>query len=729
MLKRFFSSFSNAGREIRAGNLQGVLMQSSDLLLVACLALVVGLMIVPLPTFLLDIFITLNITIATTILMVSLYISNGAQMASFPTILLLTTLYRLSLEVSATRLILLQADAGDVIKAFGEFVVGGNFVVGAVIFLIITLVQFLVITKGSERVAEVAARFTLDAMPGKQMSIDADLRAGSIDFKTAHERRQMLAKESQFYGAMDGAMKFVKGDAMAGIIITLINIIGGLIIGVAMNGMPFGEAIETYSILTIGDGLVAQIPALLISISAGMVVTRVASEDGDTNLGSDIAGSFLAQPKAIGVVSVILLLLGAVPGMPKVAFLLLAAITGGLSYGLFAAKRIREKAKAGSAEGAIQVIPPQAPNLQLAKTFPLIFEVGGDLAPLVSLATPQGQAFFDKLVKLRDSLYRQIGVVYPPLRVDQVKLAFEEENNYRFWLNEVPLSTGRIRSDCVMVNASAQQLSEYGIQAEETVNPADYKPASWVDRSDRERTAALDVKVWDTDEVLLLNISAFLRTNAADFLTIQEVQWMVTGLRKLYPALVDEVLPKIVNLQQLTEILQRLLSERVPVRDLRAILQAISEWNRVDAGNVVALVEHARLAMKRRICFGLSNGKQRLIVYQLDPAIEDMIRDAIRQGPAGEFLALEQEQSETLFNALRSQLGNVPTRTQNPVLVVDGSVRRFVKPALGGSFPQLHVLSYGELAAEITVEPVGVISLDAPPEEEPLALAQGAEES
>src|SRR5580698_8379818 len=309
MLKSITEQFAKVRTEVQGGNFSGVLTRFSDLLLVACIVLVVGLMIVPLPTFLLDIFITANITIAVTILMVALYVSNGAQLASYPTLLLLTTLYRLALEISSTRLILLQANAGEVIKAFGQFVVGGNFVVGAVIFLIITLVQFLVITKGSERVAEVAARFTLDAMPGKQMSIDADLRAGSIDFKVARKRRQMLAKESQFYGAMDGAMKFVKGDAMAGIIITVINIVGGLIIGVGMNGMPAGEAVQTYSILTIGDGLVAQIPALLISISAGMVVTRVASEDEETNIGSDIAGQILAQPKAIAVAAGILFVL------------------------------------------------------------------------------------------------------------------------------------------------------------------------------------------------------------------------------------------------------------------------------------------------------------------------------------------------------------------------------------------------------------------------------------
>jgi type III secretion protein V len=724
MLANLQGQFSSIQQEIRSGNLNGVLMRFSDLVLVACITLIVGLMIVPLPTFMLDIFLTANITIAITILMVSVYVSNGAQIASYPTILLLTTLYRLALEISSTRLILLQANAGEVIKAFGQFVVGGNFVVGAVIFLIITLVQFIVITKGAERVAEVAARFTLDAMPGKQMSIDADLRAGSIDFKVARKRRQALARESQFYGAMDGAMKFVKGDAMAGIIITVINIVGGLIIGIAMNGMPASEAIQTYSILTIGDGLVAQIPALLISISAGLVVTRVASEDETSNIGSDIAGQILAQPKAIGVTAAILLVMGLVPGMPKLAFLLLTVVTGGVSYGLYQAKRLKSKSETEKTNNVVQVVPPPLANPELVRTFPLILEVGGELAPLVSLDSTEGKAFFNKLVNLRNTLYRQLGVVFPALRVDLVQLAFEEGNNYRFWLNETPITTGRVRSDRVLVNAPAQRLTDHGIEAEAALNPADHKPAAWIDRSDVQRASALEMNTWNADDVLLLEISAFLRRHAMDFITMQEAQWMISEVRKFYPALVDEIVPKMISLQQLTEVLHRLLGEQVPVKDMRTILQAIGEWNRIDSGDTVALAEHARLALRRRICFGLSGGKPRLLVYQLDPALEDMIRDSIRQGPTGAFLAMDHEQSDLLIGAIRSQVGNVVTRTQNPVLVVDASVRRFVKAALGGAFPELHALSYSELAPEIAVEPIGMISLSPPPklEEEKLAL-------
>ncbi|RZU42243.1 type III secretion system export apparatus subunit SctV [Edaphobacter modestus] len=710
MLKGILAQFEDVKTEVRGGNFSSVVTRFSDLLLVVCIVLIVGLMIVPLPTFLLDVFITANITIAITILMVALYVSNGAQLASYPTILLLTTLYRLALEISSTRLILLQADAGDVIKAFGEFVVGGNFVVGAVIFLIITLVQFLVITKGSERVAEVAARFTLDAMPGKQMSIDADLRSGSIDFKVARKRRQALAKESQFYGAMDGAMKFVKGDAIAGIIITVINIVGGLIIGVAMNGMRASEAVQTYSILTIGDGLVSQIPALLISISAGLVVTRVASEDEDTNLGSDIAGQILAQPKAIGIASVILLILGLVPGMPKLAFLLLASVTGSISYGLYQATGLKKQAKDQETEKLKQIVPPPSSDPSITRTVPLIMELGKELVPYVSYETAAGKEYFRKLVELRDTLYRQLGVVYPALRVNLEMLAFEGNNNYRFWLQESPIANGRIISDRLLVNASAQQLSQYGVQAEATMNPADFKPAAWISRADKARVASLQVKIWETDDVLLLQTSRFLRAHAMDFISVQEVQWMINETRKLYPALVDEIIPKTIGMQQLTDVLKRLLSEEVSIRDLKVILQAIGEWYRIDGGNTVELVEHVRAAMRRRICFGLSGGKARLLVYQLDPGIEDMLRDAIRQGPAGPFLAIEYDQRTKLIQTLREQIADVSTRTQSPVLLVDSSVRRYIKVAVGEDFPELRAISYNEIAPEVEVEPIGTIT-------------------
>src|SRR5438477_4927369 len=474
MIAKIQTQLLEIQKEILGGNLAGVLTRFADLILVSLVGVMVGLMIVPLPTFLLDIFLTINITVAVTILMVSIYISSPTQIASYPTLLLITTLYRLSLDISATRLILLKADAGEVIRAFGMFVVSGNFVVGAVNFLIITLVQFIVITQGAEPVAEVSARFTLDAMPGKQISIDADLRAGIIDFQQARTRREGLARESQFYGAMDGAMKFVKGDAIAGIVITLINIVGGLVIGIAMNGMSAMEAVQTYSILTIGNGLVSQIPALLISISAGMVVTRVASETKYSNLVKDVASQILGQPKPIAVASGLLAVMAIIPGLPKIPFFILAALTGSLAWGLFRAQNMQAAAveKTNSAAAGLAQDP------QVSVTVPLVLQVSEALTPLLDTATDTGKQFYEQLVQVRNGLYYDLGVIFPAIQVKGNTPG--EPGSFTIWANEVPIVSGQIRVDAVLVNDSVEAISVYGLQGENTTNPATGKPAAWI---------------------------------------------------------------------------------------------------------------------------------------------------------------------------------------------------------------------------------------------------------
>jgi type III secretion protein V len=690
--------------EIRGGNLAGVLTRFSDLLLVACIAVMIGLMIIPLPTFILDILLTVNITIAVTILMVSIYISSGTQLASFPTILLITTLYRLSLDISATRLILGKADAGEVIRSFGQFVVGGNFVVGAVIFLIITLVQFLVITKGAERVAEVAARFSLDAMPGKQMSIDADMRAGIIDFNEARSRRESLSRESQFYGAMDGAMKFVKGDAIAGIIITLINIVGGLIIGVAMKGMPVMQAVQTYSILTIGNGLVSQIPALLISISAGMVVTRVASEDKDSNLGRDVATQILAKPKAIGVAGAILFAMFLIPGLPKIPFLILAGLTGGVSYGLYRATGLKNEGAPEQGKAPAAADKP----LELSVTVPLVLDVSQDLTPHVDLSTPQGAAFVKRLLELRNSLYFELGVIFPSIQIAGNNPY--EPGTYMIWMNEVPVATGQIRTDALLVNNSAREIFIYGLKGEDVLNPATGKPAAWISRDQAERARHAGLQAWDTHEILLLHLAQFLRKNAREFLGIQEVQEMVGSLRRYYPTLVEEVVPKPVSLQQLTDILQRLVEEEVSIRDLKTILQALSEWARAER-DATELTERVRAALKRKICHQLSGGRPMLYVYQLDADIEEFFRNSIRQGASGPYLAMEPGLVQQILEATHAQIGNLPPTAQRPVILTDSDIRRFVKRVIGYHFPEISVLSYEQITPQINVQPLNTIAL------------------
>jgi type III secretion protein V len=690
-------------QEILKGNLTGVLTRFADLILVSLVGVMVGLMIVPLPTFLLDIFLTINITVAVTILMVSIYISSPTQIASYPTLLLITTLYRLSLDISATRLILLKADAGEVIRAFGMFVVSGNFVVGAVIFLIITLVQFIVITKGAERVAEVAARFTLDAMPGKQMSIDADLRAGIIDFHQARARREGLSRESQFYGAMDGAMKFVKGDAIAGIVITVINIVGGLIIGVAMNGMSAMEAVQTYSILTIGNGLVSQIPALLISISAGMVVTRVASETKDSNLGKDVASQILGQPKAIAVASGLLTVMAIIPGLPKIPFFILAALTGSLAWGLFRAQNMQ----AAAVEQTNSAAAGLAQDPQVSITVPLVLQVSEALTPLLDTATDTGKQFYEQLVQVRNGLYYDLGVIFPAIQVKGNTPG--EAGSYTIWANEVPVVSGQIRLDAALVNDTAENLAIYGFKAEDTSNPATGKAAAWVPRADAERAKAVGLQVWDTHEILLLHVTHYLKRNARDFIGIQEVQGMVAALKQYYPTLVEETIPKPISLQTLTEILRRLVEEEVSIRDLKIILQTLCEWGRVEH-EVLALTEQVRAGLKRKICYQISHGRPLLFVYRLDPEFEDMFRNSIRQSASGAYLSMDPASSQQLMGAARAQIGDLPPGAQRPVIVTDAEIRRFVKRLLDFAIPEITVLSYDQLTPQINLQPLGTIS-------------------
>jgi type III secretion protein V len=703
MIAKIQTQILEIQKEILGGNLSGVLTRFADLILVALVGIMIGLMIVPLPTFLLDIFLTINITVAVTILMVSIYISSPTQIASYPTLLLITTLYRLSLDISATRLILLKADAGEVIRSFGMFVVSGNFVVGAVIFLIITLVQFIVITKGAERVAEVSARFTLDAMPGKQMSIDADLRAGIIDFHQARARREALARESQFYGAMDGAMKFVKGDAIASIVITLINIVGGLIIGIAMNGMSAMEAVQTYSILTIGNGLVSQIPALLISISAGMVVTRVASENKDTNLGKDVAGQILGQPKAIAVASGLLTVMAIIPGLPKIPFFILAAITGSLAYGLFRAERMQRAATAAANGPAGR--KPQ--DIQLSLTVPLLLQVSEGLTTVVDRETEEGKKFVEQLLSLRNSLYYELGVIFPAIHVQEGMVG--EPGTYTIWANEVPIANGQVRLDAVLVNEEPGKITVFGFKAENATNPATGKPASWIPRDQAELAKSAGLQVWDTREILLLHVSSYLRRNAREFIGIQEVQSMVASVKQYYPTLVDETVPKPVSLQTLTEILRRLVEEEVSVRDLKTILQSLCEWGRIEH-DVLPLTEHVRVGLKRKICYQISRGRPVLFVYRLDPELEEIFRNSIRQSASGAYLSMDPELSQQVMAAARAQLGDPPPGAQRPLIVTDGEIRRFVKRLLDYAIPDITVLSYDQLTPHINLQPLGMIS-------------------
>lgn len=712
------SVFTGLMDDLKSGDVQAVLYKYGDIVLAVLVVLIVGMMIIPLPTFVLDILLTLNITIAVTLLLISMYIPDATRLASFPTILLITTLFRLALNVSSTRLILLYAYAGEVIDSFGKFVVAGNYVVGAVVFLILTLIQFMVIAKGSERVAEVAARFTLDAMPGKQMSIDADLRAGAFDLNEARRRRRAIQRESQLYGSMDGAMKFVKGDAIAGIIITLINIIGGLIIGVLQKGMSMEEAAMRYSLLTIGDGLVSQIPALLMSVTAGMVTTRVASEDEDSNLAKDIGTQVLAQPKAFAISSGILLALGIVPGLPTIPFFILAAGVGGLAYALYQTKNRKDRPAAGgklpakpggTASEQPEVPGAKKPDMLFAVTIPMTVELSREISQtLRSKEQDLDRLTAEMLPALRQAMYLETGIRYPGI---QVKLDTPlPVNSLSIRLKEVPVFSCVLKPGFVLANDSKHNLGMFSIPAEETRNPASGKPACWVSAEFRERLGAAGIRTWDTSEIIMLFLAGFQRKFAAEFLDLQESQILLDLLGKSFPALVQEVVPKVVTLHTFTDVLQRLAQEEISIRDIRSILQALSEWGRVEKDPVM-LTEHVRSNLKRYISHKYAEGKGNLMVHLLDPEIEDTISGAIQRTSTGNYLALDPETTQELLKTLRREFGNLPATAQRPVIVTDMEIRRYVRRLTEMDLPDLAVLSYQELAPELNIQPLGRISL------------------
>lgn len=706
---------------IMAGGLAALLKRYADMVLAGFVVLILSMFIVPVPPFILDLLITINISISMVMLLISIYIPNALSLASFPSIILVTTLFRLALSVASTRLILLTAHAGEVIQAFGQFVVQGNFVVGAVMFLLLTLINFLVITKGSERVSEVAARFTLDAMPGKQMSIDADLRAGAFDLDEARKRRNDLGRESQLFGSMDGAMKFVKGDAIAGIIITVLNIVAGLIIGVMQMGMTATEAIQTFSILTIGDGLVAQIPALLMATCAGLVTTRVASAEEGSNLGQDLAGQILAQPKAFAIAAGFLIAMGLIPGLPTVPFFIIAASLGGLSWGLFKAAKgggaavldavaEREEKAEEQKKDAIQKAKAQEGQSQqmLPVVTPIALEVASDLIPLVDDAT--GSKFLNEMIPMmRDGLFYELGVRYPGLRV-RGNEGDLPKGAYIIMVNEIPMVMGTVDQSKVLVNDTPERLRLLNIPGEPATNPANGNDCAWVSKEHQGLCEQAGLTTWDAAGYMVLHLSAVLRKNASEFVGIQETQNMLEQLEQAFPALVKEVVPKAVSPFQLTDILRRLVEEEISIRDLRSILQALAEWGPVE-NDTVMLTEYVRAALKRYISHKYTRGQSTLIVYLLDPQIEETVRSSIQHTSSGSYLALEPEITQEILAAVRNEIGNLPPSAQQPVILTTMEIRRYFRKLVELEFPHLAVLSYQELSPEMNIQPIARISL------------------
>jgi type III secretion protein V len=622
-------------------------------------------MIVPLPTWLLDILIATNLSLSVAILLVVLYVPDAIAIATFPTILLLTTLYRLALNVSSSRLILLQANAGEVIRAFGNFVVRGNYVVGGVVFLILTIIQFIVIAKGGERVAEVGARFVLDAMPGKQMAIDAELRSGAIDGNEARRRRRALARESQFYGSMDGAMKFVKGDVIASLVITVINILGGLAIGVGQKDMAAVVALKRYGLLTIGDGLVTQIPALVLSTAAGILVTRTASEEPDTPLGEEISRQIFGTPKALAVAAVFVLLLAIVPGLPTAPFVVLGGVLAFVA-------RARSKQLVRDDQRAATEPKPQTTDRKGPQFVPMVtpwsVEVGEDLEPLLADRNgPDGEipGIRARALLLREQIFGELGVPLPPPRVRAV-------------LGLPPRSV---------------VISLHEVPAKLLQIPA-------------------DVSDDDVSQVVAKEAAALLRARAADFLGLAETQRLLDELEQFAPATVRNVVPKPVSLTLLADILRRLVEEGVSVRDLRAILEALATVANSEK-DPLNLTEFVRAQLRRAITFRLTRGAPQLGVVLLDPMIEDTVRRAVTRTQAGAFLTLPPPAARDVIASIRRALGEAKSGGHDdvPVLLTQPDIRRFVRKLIDSEMPDCTVVSFAELLPEVTLRPLARANL------------------
>ncbi|WP_323018726.1 type III secretion system export apparatus subunit SctV [Castellaniella sp.] len=683
----------------------------NDIVLAVLIVSIIFMMILPLPTALVDVLIGTNMTLSAILLMVAMYLPSPLAFSSFPSVLLVTTLFRLGISIATTRLILLQGDAGHIIETFGNFVVGGNLIVGLVVFLILTIVQFVVITKGAERVAEVAARFSLDAMPGKQMSIDADLRAGTIDMDDARKRRTLVEKESQLYGAMDGAMKFVKGDAIAGLIIVAVNLLGGILIGTLQRGLTAGEAVQVYSILTIGDGLIAQIPALFIAICAGIIVTRVQTgEGGPSNVGKDIGAQILAQPRALLIAAAVALGMGLIPGMPTLTFLALATVVGVIGFVLLRGTRKVVDEKTGeiteipalAADGQPAPKPKSDGSAEFAPTLPLMIDVAAGLQRHFN-----AEELNEELIKIRRALYFDLGVPFPG-----IQLRFNEalpDNTYLILLAEVPVSQGQLLPDHILVRDTEQNLQALQIPYSTDKQFLPGIPTLWTESGHADMLMAAGIPCMDAHQILTWHLAFVLKKYSSEFIGIQETRFLLTAMEDRFPDLVKEAL-RIMPVQKIAEIMQRLVSEDISVRNLRAVLEALIEWGQKEKDSVL-LTEYVRVSLKRHISYKYSSGQNILPAYLLAPNVEETIRGAIRQTSAGSYLALDPNTTKKLITNIRTAIGDITINARKPVLLTSMDIRRYLRKMIEQDLYELPVLSYQELTQEINVQPLARVDL------------------
>lgn len=681
-----------------------VITRHADFVLVGMVVAVIALMVVPLPTWCVDLLISANLSMSFVILMMTMYAPNVLSFSSFPTLLLFTTLFRVGLNISTTRLILLQADAGEIIFTFGEFAVGGNFIVGAVVFIIIAIVQFLVIAKGAERVSEVGARFSLDAMPGKQMSIDADLRSGSIDSEEAQKRRAAVSLESQMYGAMDGAMKFVKGDAIAGLLIAAVNIVAGTIIGVTQSGLTSGEALQLYGVLTIGDGLVSQIPSLLIAISAGILVTRSGGESD--NVGEQIGDQIFSQPRAMLIASMLVFLFALIPGFPKAQLFSLAFILGTIGYALKYMKKMSSQSIDPKKE-IQKTLSPAASKGKMVKSeddfspvVPIILDMSPELHSSIDYSILN-----EELASLRSALYFDLGVPFPGVNLREN--AQLKENEYVLNLDEIPIARGCLESNCVLVREDPDNVRMLGIDVKEGLPFLPSEKAWWVSESEAYKLKEFGISYLEKEKVISLNLSLVLARHASDFIGLQETKFLLDKMEERAPDLVHEA-TRLLTLQKIAEIFKRLVQEQISIRDLRAILESIIAWAPKEK-DLIMLCEYIRTSLSRQISYKYCAGQNILPAVLLEPNVEEVIRKSIRQTSAGSFLALDPQSSKSILADAKRALGN--RKGKNVVIIASIDIRRYVRRLIESEFFDVAVLDYQELTPEISVQPVDRIRI------------------
>jgi flagellar biosynthesis protein FlhA len=690
----------------------------------------VGVIIVPMPPVLLDLLISVNLALAAVILLTTLYVQSPLEFSVFPSLLLATTLYRLVLNVATTRLILsAEADnpqevlnvAGQVVKAFGGFVAGGSVVVGFIIFVILIIVQFVVITKGATRISEVAARFTLDAMPGKQMAIDADLNAGTIDEAEARRRREAIAREADFYGAMDGASKFVRGDAIAGIIITFINVLGGFAVGVWEKGWPAGDTLTSFTMLTIGDGLVSQLPAFIISIAAGLIVTRSGSK---ADLGQELTDQLTAQPVALGITAGFLGLM-AMTGLPAIPMLSMSGLLGGVAWMLM--RQQKSKAHAAAAKDAKKKDAPAAPVDKMLAVDALELEVGYALVKLVD--AKEGGDLLNRISGIRKQLALDLGLVVPPVRIrDNVQI---QPHDYRIKIRNNTVASGTVFPGKFLAMNSG--LAEGTLDGMRTREPAFGLDAWWIEPQLKPRAETLNFTVVDASSVLATHLTEVVKSHADELLTREETNALIAQLKDKSPKLVEEVVPTQIKPGEVQKVLQNLLRERVPVRDLETIVETLSDWA-PRTKDLDVLTEYVRNALRRTICGQYlepdpQTGASRLHCVTLDPALEDTINGYIERGGAGTTMTLPPAVANRIVAAAMPELQKLIAAGHHPLLLASPQVRAQVRQLLEPTLPAVAVLGYNEVSKGVEVESVGLIQIDSPTAPPVIPPAPAAEKS